>query len=45
MSKSIASKTLAIAKKQEEERLKPVKEEFLNIMRKEFEKRVINCVP
>lgn len=45
MSKSIASKTLAIAKKQEAERLEAVKEEFLNIMRKEFEERVISCEP
>lgn len=45
MSKSIASKTLAIVKKQEEERLGIVKENFLDIMRKEFEKRVINCNP
>lgn len=45
MSKSIASKTLAIAKKQEAERLETVKEEFLNIMRKEFEERVISCEP
>lgn len=45
MSKSIASKTLAIAKRQEEERLEAVKEEFLNIMRKEFEERINSCDP
>ena len=45
MSKSIASKTLAIAKKQEAERLETVKEKFLNIMRKEFEERIISCDP
>ena len=45
MSKSIASKTLAIAKKQEAERLKDVKENFLDIMRKEFGKRVDTCNP
>lgn len=45
MSNNIASKALAIAKKQEAERLKVVKEDFLNIMRKEFEKRVNTCNP
>ncbi len=45
MSKSIANKTLAIAKKQEAERLQNVKERFLAIMRKEFEKRVATCNP
>ena len=42
---SIASKTLAIAKKKEKERLKAVKEDFLDIMRKNFENRIISCVP
>lgn len=45
MSKSIASKALAIAEKREEERLEDVKEEFLNIMRKYFERRIISCEP
>lgn len=45
MSKSIASKTLAIAKRREAERLEAVKEEFLNIMRKQFEERIISCEP
>lgn len=45
MSKSIASKTLAIAKKQEAERLEAIKEDFLDIMRKEFGKRVDTCNP
>ena len=45
MSKSIASKALAIAEKREEERLEAVKEEFLNIMRKYFERRIISCEP
>ncbi len=45
MSKSIASIALAIAEKREEERLEAVKEEFLDIMRKYFEKRIISCEP
>ena len=45
MSRSIASKTLAIAKKHEAERLKAIEEEFLDIMRKEFEERVDTCNP
>ena len=45
MSKSIASKALAIAKKQEAERLESIKKDFLNIMRNEFEKRVLSCDP
>lgn len=45
MSRSIVSKTLAIAKQREAERLEVIKEEFLNIMRKEFEKRIIACEP
>lgn len=44
-SKSIASKALAIAKKREAERLEKIKEDFLNIMQKEFEERVKNCDP
>ena len=44
-SKSISLKALAIAKKQEAERLKAVEEDFLNIMREEFEERVKTCNP
>lgn len=44
-SKSIALKALAIAKKQEAERLKAVEKDFLNIMREEFEERVNTCNP
>lgn len=44
-SKSISIKALAIAKKQEAERLKAIEEDFLNIMRKDFEERVKTCIP
>lgn len=45
MGKSIASKTLAIAKKRETERLAAVKEQFLEIIRKEFDKKLISYEP
>ncbi len=45
MSKSIAKQVLAIAEKKEAERLEPIKEEFLAIMRKEFQKYVDACKP
>lgn len=45
MSKSIAKKTLAIAKKREAEQFKSVKEKFLAIIQQDFEDRVRACEP
>lgn len=44
MGKSIASKTLAIAKEREKERLKSIEEEFLTTMQKHFDERTNLCM-